>query len=146
MVTCGPIPPVVENTGPLSVPFSICTQRSPHFLSFSLSHAYCTLLLGCCDLRWIWLWGVEPWYRKCHLHWRPQTSSRALYNALLEDNVPTLTKLGKVSTRTRKQLLSGHCELNLDYQISIVTKMVCPTGRILLLPQCDWYRGQILFE
>ena len=26
--------PVVENTRPLQVPFSICTQRSPYFLSF----------------------------------------------------------------------------------------------------------------
>ena len=47
MVACGPIPPVVENTRPLQVPFSICTQRSLYFLSFS--HAYCTSLLRCCD-------------------------------------------------------------------------------------------------
>ena len=37
MVAWGPIPPVVENTRPLQVPFSIWVQRSPYFLSFPLS-------------------------------------------------------------------------------------------------------------
>ena len=37
MVAWGPIPLVVENTRPLQVPFSIWVQRSPYFLSFSLS-------------------------------------------------------------------------------------------------------------
>ena len=44
IVAWGPIPPVVENTRPLRVPFSICVQRSLCFLSLLLS--WCPYILA----------------------------------------------------------------------------------------------------
>ena len=47
IVAWGPIPPVVENTRPLRVPFSIWVQRSPYFLSLLISRFRFDLLKTC---------------------------------------------------------------------------------------------------